>query len=69
MIYCNEGRCDLMGTSMDLSAELSVIIEHYFIVLEEKLGEKITKAMFESALKTAMELKNRREEENGKDDA
>lgn len=60
MIYCNEGRCDFMGTGMDLGAELSVIIEHYFVLLEEKVGEEMTKAMFESVLKTAMKLKEER---------
>lgn len=69
MIFCSQGRCEFMGTGMDLSADLSIIIEHYFSVFEEEYDEKTTKALFESVLKTAMDLKKTKEERNGKTDA
>lgn len=68
MIFSYKGKCFLDGTYLDLSADLSFILEHYFSVIESEFGEEVGKALFESTLKTALELKKTEENKNGKDE-
>lgn len=68
MIFCREGDCHFDGTGLELSAELAVIIAHFLLVYEEDAGADMAKALFESVLRTAMDIKEEKEKKrNGKD--
>lgn len=68
MIFCHRSICDFEGDSIEISTELAIILGHYFSVTEERLGTEEAKFAFEATLKTAMNLKETREKENGKDE-
>lgn len=65
MIFSYQGKCMLEGSYLEASVDLSIILGKYFLLLEENFGEDGTKAIFDSILKTAMELKDAEEEQNG----
>ena len=52
------GKLVMDGTYVDLSAEMSFIIEGYYKMLTDEFGEYVAKGVFETVLKVAFSKTN-----------